>query len=156
MLSFSSSFIRARLHMDALSCIRIVRQLRESLVALPCDLSLIYDSAMDRIRNQSPPDAELALRILSFVTHLRRPLTVPEFQHLLAFSDDDSRVDFDEDDLLRCGDILSFCAGIVIHDVASNTIRLVHFTTGEYFRGVGSSIFNRPDSLIATLSLQYL
>jgi hypothetical protein len=65
-------------------------------------------------------------------------------------------VHFDEDDLLPCEDILSVCAGIVIHDVASRTIRLVHYTTEEYFRDAGPSMFAGADPTIATLSIRYI
>ncbi len=79
---------------------------------------------------------------------MQRPLTVHELQHSLAVSPGDD--DLDPDALLTDEDALvEFCAGLVVIDKVSDTIRLVHPTTIEYFEST------RPDSSKAEKDIRF-
>jgi hypothetical protein len=56
---------------------------------------------------------------------------VRELQHALAVEPDDKTID--EEALVDETLMISVCAGIVTVDQESNIIRLVHYTTEEYF-----------------------
>ncbi len=110
-----------------------------------------YDEAMEQINAQLPDLRNLATRVLSWITCARRPLTVLELQHALAVefdsdSDDDSSSndgscdnELDAENLLEPEVMVSVCAGLVtVNSDDSKTgktgiIRLVHYTTQEYF-----------------------
>lgn len=86
---------------------------------------------MDRVLSQYPGVVTLAKEALSWIVYAFRPLQIQELQHALATRAGDP--DFDEEALPRAEYLLSICAGLVIIDGKSNIIRLVHYTTQEYF-----------------------
>ena len=86
---------------------------------------------MDRIEGQRYNQKELAKEVLSWITCAKRPLTTSELQHALATQVGDSKLD--KDNLSDVEDIVSVCAGLVTIDDESGIIRLVHYTTQEYF-----------------------
>jgi len=90
-----------------------------------------YEAAMERIEGQLSDQEELAKQVLSWITCAKRPLTVSELQHALAV--EVSEVELDEDNISSIDDIVSVCAGLVTVDEESRIIRLVHYTTQEYF-----------------------
>jgi hypothetical protein len=105
-------------------------------------LDQTYDQAMKRIEDLNKSYRELAKQILSWVTHARRPLSIAELQHALAVRPGMTKLD---NDFLPEVEILSsICAGLVTVDKKSDIIRLVHYTTQEYFERTCISWF--PDA----------
>ncbi len=94
-------------------------------------LNRAYDEAMERIEGQMPGLRDLAKRVLSWITCARVPLKVLELQHALAVEFDEEELD--EENLHDPGVMVSVCAGLVTVDDESRIIRLVHYTTQEYF-----------------------
>ena len=90
-----------------------------------------YDDAMERIRGQVKDQEDLAMQVLSWITCAMRPLTTVELQHALAVEVGDSELD--GDNIPDIDDMVSVCAGLVTVDEESTIIRLVHYTTQEYF-----------------------
>jgi hypothetical protein len=82
---------------------------------------------MERISQQCRPNADLAFKVLSWVTFAKRLLKPEELQDAVAITH--GMTSLDDDDLTDVEDLLSFCAGIVIVDRESNIVRLVHYTT---------------------------
>jgi ankyrin repeat protein len=127
-------FLLAQLHLDSLISTRSPAMLRKRLAKLPSGSSAYdkaYAEAMDRIMAQDADLHELAIQTLSWITCAQRPLTVDEIRHALAV-EDDSTV-FDEDNISDIEDIVSTCAGLVVVDEESHVVRLVHYTTQEFF-----------------------
>ena len=85
---------------------------------------------MERIEGQA--GAKLAKQVLSWITCARRPLTTIELQHALAVEVGESKLD--EDNVPQIEDMVSVCAGLVTVDGESGIIRLVHYTTQQYFQ----------------------
>ncbi|KAK5996456.1 Serine/threonine-protein phosphatase 6 regulatory ankyrin repeat subunit B-like protein [Cladobotryum mycophilum] len=94
-------------------------------------LSKAYDMAMDRVTGQMRGYKDLAFKVLSWISHARRPLRTLELQHALGIKP--GKHQLDKHDLPQITDMISACAGLVIIDDQSDIIRLVHFTTQEYF-----------------------
>ena len=90
-----------------------------------------YDEAMKRISGHDADSEKLAKLALSWIACTKRLLTTSELQHALAVEADDSELD--EENLPEIEDIVSVCVGLVTVDEESNIIRLVHYTTQEYF-----------------------
>ena len=116
-------------------------------------LDKAYDDTVNRIGNQEQGIRELAKKVLFWIVYAKRPLTTEELRHALAVELGTCRLD--ESNLCPINDMVSSCAGLVIVD--NNIIRLVHYTTQEYFQHSGLKTFEDVQrDIIATSCLTYL
>jgi ankyrin repeat protein len=113
-----------------------------------------YDSAIERINGQLEEDRGLATRILSWITYAQRSLTTVELCHALAVEHGDPELDIHN--IPDIEDVVSVCAGLVAIDEESNIIRLVHFTTQEYFEHIRATWNPGAQLDIALTCLTYL
>ena len=90
-----------------------------------------YDKAIKQIDEQLPGDCLLARRAISWITNAQRPLTTKELRYALSIEPGDKSLD--SDDIYDIESVISLCAGLVTIDEESDVIRLVHYTTQEYF-----------------------
>lgn len=156
MLRFAR-FLLAQLHLDSLTDKTTTRRVTRALEKLPKGsdaLGLAYKEAIQRIQGQKPGLVELAWRVLSWITSAMRPLTGIELQHALAIEAGDSELD--EDNLQDLDEIVSRCAGLVTIDEESDIIRLVHYTTQEYFEQMQTFLFPDAHKDIAVTCITYL
>ena len=126
---------------------------------MPRELDDLYGETVERIRRQSGDDGELGMRVLSWVTHTKRPLLVDELAHGLAVEyedDEEAQNELDTDNLLSSRSLVDVCAGLVIIDPRSQIIRLVHYTTQEYFDKERLHLFENAEVEISRASLTYL
>lgn len=150
-------FLLAQLHMDSLTDKTSPKAIRKALERLPMGfgaLDIAYDQAMKRIGDQKPGFKDLAQRALSWITYACRLLTVTELRHALAIEVGES--EFDEENLDDIKDILSVCRGLVIIDPETGVVRLVHYTTQEYFKKTGSRHFPKAQVLRHRRQLSYV
>jgi hypothetical protein len=150
-------FLLARLHIDSLLDKRTAKDVKVTLAKLtkgPAALDVAYGEALQRIEGQLVGDRELARKALSWITLAKRPLTTAEICCALAVEPDEDKVD--PENVLTPGDLVSVCAGLVVVDQESAVIRLVHYTTQEYFTRT-ENVWNPGSQLhIATTCLTYL
>jgi hypothetical protein len=113
----------AKLHIDSLVSKTNLRAIRIALENLPSGVEATYDEAMERIRRQVEDDRKLAERVLSWITHTRRPLSHRELQHALAVTPEMTDMDFEAlvDEFI----LIDVCAGLVVIDESRGVIRLV-------------------------------
>src|SRR5205085_8041493 len=79
---------------------------------------------------------------------------IAEIQHALAVKPEDTNI---AEEALPDEDLLvSVCVGLVTIDQESNMMRLVHYTTQEYFERVRMSKFPDAQRSIATACLTYV
>ena len=126
---------------------------------MPKGLDELYKATLERIQKQAGNDGALGMRVLSWITHARRPFSVDELRYGLAveYSDDEEDLEkFDEDNLLSPGSLVDVCAGLVIIDSNSRIVRLVHYTTQEYFDKAGIHLFRGVEVDISRACLTYL
>jgi Ankyrin repeats (3 copies)/Ankyrin repeats (many copies) len=109
---------------------------------------------MERIEGQIKNSRELAKQVLSWITCAKRPLTTSELRHALAVEIGEFKLD--EENLPEIEDVLSVCAGLVTVDEQSDVIRLVHYTTQEYFERTWTFWFPNAQKDIATICVTYL
>ncbi|TFB05511.1 Ankyrin repeat domain-containing protein 50 [Trichoderma ghanense] len=119
-------------------------------------LEQAYDEAMVRIDSQSPDQQRLGRNALEWIICAKRPLSQLELRHALAFKVKPGGVAFDPENLRRVEDIISVCAGMVTIDEESNVVRLVHYTTQEYFERRQSRLFPDAETRIAVFCCKYL
>ena len=96
------------------------------------------------------------MRVLSWITYTRRPLSVDELHHGLAVEYGDNEVqekEFDPENLLSPKSLIDVCAGLVVIESRSQIIRLVHYTTQEYFDKECSRLFEDAEIDIRQLVL---
>ena len=113
----------------------------------------MYGQALERIQAQDPEYASLGLKIISWVHHAARPLSLHELRHALAVEVDDRT--FDDDGLPDEELLESVCAGLITIQ-EHRTVRLVHYTAQEYLSRKSSVLFPRTDAMIANICLTYL
>ncbi|CZR52360.1 related to 2-5A-dependent ribonuclease [Phialocephala subalpina] len=150
-------FLLAQLYLDSLIGKRSAKAIRTAIAKLPTGTNVYdcaYNDAMDRIEGQLQDQKELAKQVLSWITCAKRPLTILELQHALAIEASDSKLD--EENLSQIEDIVSVCAGLVTIDEESGIVRLVHYTTQEYFERTQRQWFPKAESEITTICVTYL
>lgn len=140
--------------MDSLAGKLTGRALRAALGDLPKKLDDIYDQAMQRIKQQGGEKASLAIAILYWISYALRPLTVVELPQALSIQPGD--IDLNEEGLHDEELIISVCLGLVTVDRESNNIRLMHYTTQEYFERTRQEEFLDAPRAIAKTCLTYL
>jgi hypothetical protein len=150
-------FLLAKLHMDFLLSNSTPGDIEDALKHLPRGtnaLDTMYEQAMKRINNQTEGSRALANKVLSWVTHAKRPLNSVELQHALAVRNGAAKLN--EKFVPEIEDLISDCAGLVTVDEESDIIRLVHYTTQEYFERTWISWFSSAQGDITTACVTYL
>lgn len=130
-------FLLCRMHLDSLSRSITLKGLRDELNRIPKGENVVkdtYDQAMSRIRDQGANIEEFALRVIRWVCFARRPLKLAELLCALAVTPGDEELD--EDAVGDESDITNYCAGLVVVEGDSKTVRFVHYTTQEYFNSL--------------------
>ncbi|KAL6354415.1 hypothetical protein LRP88_11746 [Fusarium phalaenopsidis] len=117
-------------------------------------LDYAYEQAMERINSQKPGLRDIAFQVLAWITCAKRPLTQLELQHALAV--ELGTIKFDEENLPDIQGMVSACCGLVTIENESSIIRLVHYTTQEYFERTQGKWFPDADAEITTACLTYL
>jgi hypothetical protein len=113
-----------------------------------------HDSAMERINSQHKKQVDLAERVLSWIVHAKRQITTHELQHALGI--EIGTLEFDRENCPSVNDMISVCAGLVTVDKGMDTIRLVHYTTQNYFERKRHKYFPSAEQDITTLCTTYL
>jgi hypothetical protein len=157
----------AQLCLDSLKDKTSVKEIRDALKLLKSrsqpgagedkkreELDKAYDQAMERIDHQMPGLRRLGRDVLSWITCARRPLTTTELRHALAVAIGDH--EFDKDNLRDIEQMVSVCAGLVTVDKKSGIIRLVHYTTQEYFEQTQKFWFPDAQGNITRTCITYL
>lgn len=109
---------------------------------------------MERINRQKAGLKDLANRVLLWIIYAKRPLAPSELQHALAVEVGELKLD--KENLPQIEDIVSVCAGLVTVDEESRIIRLVHYTTQEYFKQTRERWFPNAEAEITEVCVTYL
>ena len=149
-----SRFLLAVLHIESLASQLNKAAVRNALDKLPQGLDDTYDEALQRIQRQGQPSVEMAYRVLSWISYAYRPLTVEGLRCALAVTP--GHFTFDEDAMTPESTLVSICAGLVTVDTESKIIRLVHYTTQEFFERFRDSRFPTAQADITLICLAYL
>ncbi|KFY30094.1 hypothetical protein V493_02139 [Pseudogymnoascus sp. VKM F-4281 (FW-2241)] len=150
-------FLLAQLHFDSLKGKKSPKAIRTALMELSTGndaYDIAYNDAMERIDGQLAGEKQLAEQVLSWITCAKRPLTTSELEHALAI--ELGELQFDKENLSPIEDMVSVCAGLVTVDEESAIIRLVHYTTQEYFERTQKRWFPQAETDIATICVTYL
>ncbi|KAJ5826711.1 hypothetical protein N7447_003474 [Penicillium robsamsonii] len=150
-------FLLAKLHLISLMDKISIRDIKDTLKTLPRGFDgydKSYLEAMNNIYGQRQGLRELALKVLSWICCSRRLLLATELQHALAVKE--KHTEFDILSIPDIGLLVSVCKGLVIVDGERGTIRLVHYTTQQYFERTWQEWFHDAHERIAETTLRYL
>lgn len=150
-------FLLAQLHLDSLIRKRSRKAVKIALAKLSSGSEAYdhaYQSAMERIEEQVADQKELAKQILSWIICAKRPITTSELQQALVVEIGESQLD--GENLPQIEDMVSACAGLVTINEESDVIRLVHYTTQEYFERTQKQWFPNTKSDITDTCVTYL
>lgn len=118
--------------MDSLAKEDNIRELKESLQSLPRDLDKTYDDALERIKQQDARKLARADQILTLTICAKRPLKLEEMRQALSIRPGDTFLD--PEAFPKTDSLISTCCGLVVVEDGSQVVRLVHYTTEEYFK----------------------
>ncbi|KAH8650295.1 hypothetical protein BGZ60DRAFT_389194, partial [Tricladium varicosporioides] len=165
--SVEGMFLLAQLYLDSLKDKTSIREMEDALKELKKQSQLTtgedrkrhaldeaYNQAMIRIDSQMLGFQLLGRKVLSWITCAKRPLTTLELQYALAVKVGDTQLD--RKNIRDIEVMVSVCAGLVTVDEESKIIRLVHYTTQEYFKRTQSQWFPEAESEITTTCVTYL
>ncbi|KAI9766762.1 MAG: hypothetical protein M1839_004766 [Geoglossum umbratile] len=143
-------FLLAQLHMNTLMDQPTRGDIKQALQHLAKGIDGLdetYKQAMERIEDTGSRIRKLAKHILAWIIHAKRPLSTAELQHALGL---------DRDYLPSVQVLQSVCAGLVTIDKQSGIVRLVHYTTQEYFEWTWTSWFPSAQMDITNVCITYL
>ncbi|KAI9148819.1 putative ankyrin repeat protein [Paramyrothecium foliicola] len=155
--SVDGMFLLAELHLNSLADKFSEARLLKAIQTLPSGANAYdhaYEQAMERINSQLPGFVELAHRVLTWITHAKRQLQTNELQHALAV--DSNSTILDEKALPGADLMLKSCIGLVTIDQKSKVIRLVHYTTQQYFERARERWFPSAEKELAETCMAYL
>ena len=128
-------FLLAQLHLDSFIGKKSPKAIEKALETFrkgtEAAYDRAYDDAMARIEGQLDDETALAKQTLSWITCAKVPLSTTELRYAMAVEIDETELD--HDNMSEMEDILAVCAGLVTVDEESGIVRLVHYTTQEYF-----------------------
>ncbi|CAH0037843.1 unnamed protein product [Clonostachys solani] len=155
--SVKGMFLLAKLQLDSLKETTSIRDVRSPIECISTNelgpYNSAYEDALQRIENQSPQMSDLAKRVILWITHSLSQLSETEIRYALSIRPDS--LSFDKDDVVQI-DFVSICAGLVVVDVNSSVIRLVHSTAHEFFKRMAANHFSQGHNILANACLTYL
>ena len=97
-------------------------------------LDIAYGEALKRIEAQKSGMLQLAKQAISWIVCAARQLSASELLEALAIEEGASELD--KENVPELDEIVNVCAGLVTVDEDSKVIRLVHYTTQEFFEHI--------------------
>ncbi|KAF5335454.1 hypothetical protein D9611_012131 [Ephemerocybe angulata] len=152
--SAKGMFLVARLQMeDIIRKARSANTLLRGLDQLPSGVDAMYEHTLARIGAQSEEDASIAYRVFIWLLYTLSAFYTTRLQDALAISFENKS--YDAGDLIPVDLILSLCGGLVTYEKPSK-LRLIHYTTYEYLKGIKFPGLERPHTYLAVSCLVYL
>ncbi|KUM55675.1 hypothetical protein ACN42_g11571, partial [Penicillium freii] len=117
--------------LDSLARCRHEAAMEEALESLPLNLNETYERIFESIPSELRIDA---IRLLQFLVHSKRPLTLAEVKEVIATQIEDESRGFDIKRRLFCEtDILAYCPSLVTVIYNNDKeLHLAHFSVEEY------------------------
>ena len=143
--------------MDSLKCKTTVKAIKSAMHNLPRGseaLETAYNEAINRIEAQPIDHQILAKKVISWITYAKRPLSIHELR--LALAIEPGHPEFDEDNIPELDEMTTVCAGLIAVDEESDIVRLVHYTTQDYFGKIRLRWMPNGDADIASACLTCL
>ncbi|KAH0555888.1 hypothetical protein GP486_006166 [Trichoglossum hirsutum] len=151
-------FLLAKLHLQSIATELRLKTIRKALETLPEKLNDMYHDTMERIQGgQEKNRSDLAMKMLMLLSYALRPLKLGEVQHaLLTMEAEPGETSIDPDDVYSKELLISICAGIVVLENGTSTIRFVHHTAETYFESNRERLFKNAQIELTKICVTYL
>src|SRR5436190_579279 len=115
--------------MDHVLTYREPRKRLKAVDTVPKDMSSSYADVIQRIEHSEPGDRELGFKVLSWLFHAKRTLSMNELLEALAVEEFElnQRLDDILHDMLSPRDVIECCKSLVGYDEPSGLISFTHF-----------------------------
>ncbi|KAK1958640.1 purine and uridine phosphorylase, partial [Colletotrichum sublineola] len=150
----------AACQLDSLAKCLHPQAIKAALRNLPRDLNETYQRMLQSIPTDLKDDA---FRLLQFLVHAKRPLTVSEAVDVIATLIEKSQREFNtERRLLRDSDILCYCPSLISIDEVTRDeltvreVQLAHFSVKEYLAGRSQFNIEMASCAIARTCFTYI
>jgi ankyrin repeat protein len=147
-------FLLSRLAMDVICTLTSVASLRTCLADLPSTYEKAYEITFERVLGQPDSIVNLAKRVLNWVLHAKRPLTMLELQHAIAIKLASKIID--PESLESSKLTLASCLGMISLSKVDNCVTIVHSTARQFLITNEQELSDRPQLDIARTCLEYL
>ncbi|OQD95344.1 hypothetical protein PENVUL_c117G02198 [Penicillium vulpinum] len=129
--------------------------MEEALESLPGDLDKTYERMLESIPTERKSDA---IRLLQFLVHSKRPLTLAEVKEVIATKiENDSQRFYMKRRLFCETEILTYCPGLVtVVHAKDKELHLAHFSVKEYLLGRNKFKVTAASICITRTCLTYL
>ena len=108
------------------------REAIKALNTLPKDIENAYKEVLDRIENTNGKD--IALKVLSWLFHARRPLKMVELQEVLSIETHPPDIDLYTEYFIDPLEVIHYCQGLVELAQNNEIMRFTHYTVQEFLR----------------------
>lgn len=140
--------------MDLICNLTSVAALRTCISILPSTYEQAYEITFERILKQAESIVDLAKRVLIWVLHARRPLTMLELQHVIAIKP--CSKDMNPECLEASKLILASCLGMVLLSKTDGRVSIIHSTARQFLISNEQELLKNPQISIARTCLTYL
>ncbi|KAE9376058.1 ankyrin [Stipitochalara longipes BDJ] len=129
---YSTLFILTRLLLDFIVDLDSIGIVQDALDSLPTTNEDFYGLCIDRINKQADP-SHTGIKILLWILHSKRELSVKEVQHALAVEPGKTEVSRFRRHIIDDGNILvDRCAGLIVISSESRVVSFAHPTVKDY------------------------
>ena len=95
--------------------------------------------------------SELAMQVLAWISHAKRPLLIDELVPALSIESGDTELN--EKEFVEADTLIDVCIGLVALDDESQVVRLVHYTLQEYLVVNRTELFPNAEVMITRACL---
>lgn len=134
------SFLAAEMRLNTIGFVLTAQDLTAALESGFSDPTALYSETLSRIRGQHAQKAELALRVLGWLSVVKRPLTIRELCHVLAIQP--GKHVFSAGQMPAADIVINSCFGLAIRDSYTDQVRLLHYTLLEFIEQHGLASIN--------------
>lgn len=131
-----------------------VRKLKSKLENMTGEMDTYYELAVQRIHNQHDEQRDLVLRLLTWILHARRQLSIQQMQQALALECDTGGLAELREYYCSVETLVSMSEGLAI--VTSQGVAFAHETVQAFFRGRKGAHWTADTAYIAQGCLKYL
>ncbi|KAH6971456.1 hypothetical protein BKA56DRAFT_494602, partial [Ilyonectria sp. MPI-CAGE-AT-0026] len=150
----NGSFLLSRLAMDFICNLTSVASLRTCLADLPSTYEKAYEITFERVLGQPESIVNLAKRVLNWVVHAKRPLTMLELQHAIAIKLSSKSID--PESLESSKLILGSCLGMISLSKVDGRVSIIHSTARQFLVTNEQELSDMPQLNISRICLKYL
>ena len=146
-------FLLVKFQLDYILAKAEPRQAIKALNALPKDMAEAYIEVLARIEQTN--GKEIAIKVLSWLFHSRRPMKMRELQEALSIETHPPDSDLNPLFFIDPIQIIHYCQGLVELDKSSGIIRFTHYTVEDFLK---DRYLNEllPPTYLAKVCLTYL